>query len=165
MVVTPAGIGANRFEVIQDYLSSCSPGLTRNPWDIHSQHSPPPAHKTKDYYMNLANFNEIIQALSNPNNKEHTIKTNVNILRAMLKTLNLDKVRLMVDTRALLYVLPYANSQDVRLREAVLDILCVLSQVFPDLNAFNSEKDIPVIEEKSQAIYKYFSKIAYLSTV
>ncbi len=97
--------------------------------------------------MNLGNFNEIIQALSNPKNKEHTIKTNVNILRAMLKTLNLDKVRLMVDTRALLYVLPFANSQDVRLREAVLDILCVLSQVFPDLNAFAPQKHIPLIEQ------------------
>jgi hypothetical protein len=80
--------------------------------------------------MNLANFNEIIHSLSNPNNKEHTIKTNINIFRAMLKTLNLDKVRLILDTRALLYIVPFANSRDVRLREAVLDILCVISEVF-----------------------------------
>lgn len=54
----------------------------------------------------------------------------------MIKSCNIDKVRLILDSKVILFILPYASTNDVRLRESVLEILFNISQVFPALTSF-----------------------------
>ena len=48
----------------------------------------------------------------------------------MLKSIDLDKIKCILDSRVVLFIVVYCNSRDVRLREAVLDILYEISNVF-----------------------------------
>ena len=86
--------------------------------------------RSRDYFNSVISINENIYHLLNSSQKVQTIRININIIQNMFKSYNIDKVRLILDSRVVLYLLNYANSKDVRIRESVLDIFLMISNSF-----------------------------------
>lgn len=52
----------------------------------------------------------------------------------MLKSNNTDKIKLFLDSRASIFLIPYLNSDDIQVRTNLLEIFLEISMGFANLN-------------------------------
>lgn len=58
----------------------------------------------------------------------------LNYYKSMLRSNNTDKIKLLLDCRAPVYLIPYLNTSDIHVRSSLLDILLEISTGFQNIS-------------------------------
>lgn len=62
----------------------------------------------------------------------------------MLRSNNTDKIKLLLDSRAPVYLIPYLNTDDVHVRSSLLEIFLEISAGFANINLSYADQVISI---------------------
>lgn len=63
-----------------------------------------------------------------------SLKILLNYFKSMLRSNNTDKIKLLLDSRATVYLIPYLNSDDAHVRASLLEIFLEISAGFSNIS-------------------------------
>lgn len=79
----------------------------------------------------------------------------------MLRSNNTDKMKLLLDSRASVYLIPYLNTSDLHVRSSLLEIFLEISNGFSNMNfSYTNQREL-----KSEEIHKNFGIVAHMNSV
>ncbi|EAR94381.2 EF hand protein (macronuclear) [Tetrahymena thermophila SB210] len=168
--VGEAGVGKSNYPVLQDYIRFCSDKYNYSEFDIDKKkkilndqiYSRLP--KSADYYNDLINMAENLNILYSSEKIAGTsasLKIVLNYFKSMLRSNNTDKIKLLLDCRAPVYLIPYLNTDDVHVRANLLEIFLEISHGFANINlSYAGQREL-----KSEEINKNFGIVAHMNQV
>lgn len=174
--VGEAGVGRSNYPVLQDYIRYCSDKYTpASPTDAHNNSSTSLKKQQQllanqprgaDYYNDLINMAENLNILStssffekSPSGGSDALKSLLSYFKSMLRSKNTDKLKLLLDSRASVFLIPFLNSDDIQVRTSLLEIFLEISYGFSNINySYTNQREL-----KSEEVNRSFGVIAHFN--
>lgn len=127
--------------------------------------------KSVDYFNEIFVLTKNIVILNDPKSGPTSIKVVINYVKTVINAKNVDKIKVILDSRILIKCLSYLQSPDVNLRTSILELIEVTTKSFSRYHLYLYEKydinskfdDIKDIKLRSvEEIQKHFGLIAHL---
>lgn len=114
--------------------------------------------------LNIIFYNEkVMQSIS-------SLRIVLSYFKSMLKGNNTDKIRLLLDSRAPVYLIPYLNTENVHVRGEILDIFLEISRGFAEtpfsyIKGRDDNNKSTSNLKKTEEINKNFGIVAHINLV
>lgn len=171
-----AGLGNATYPVILDYIRFTSEKKKAPKFEIDRSidyiNSKITSNvKTVDYYSEAIVLCKNIQILTSKDSGNSSLKVAISYVKTIIQARNIDKVRAVLDSRILTRCIPYLQTDDIHLRETLLDLLIEATSGFNrnhlylfesyDINSkFDEVQDTQL--RTADEIQKYFGLVNHL---
>ena len=124
-----AGLGSTMHPVILDYIKFVYSTRKKPSFEAESSISyfnsiiGGQVTKTADYYSEILILSNNMVSLEDPNVGTTSLKVIVNYVNTILKAKNIEKIRAVLDSRIFLKCIAFLQTEDVNLRETILELI------------------------------------------